>query len=1247
MNISSDFYNSVHLAWQIWSSSSPPNKRMRTAANLPHHPVFTNDQISTILSQVKNSLASAYPINNLEEHLIELISNFSHVDIQNQIIQFPNQFPEEFIQAAVNRKLNTLINGKHPNLALTVLRDSTLSPTAKLCFLSSPLILDSSCNIEFWKKLFNNGNAYNNILSFMSQDFKYLDKLVQLVKLSPDLTIELFNLYTPALRKTIFDTPFSSEKEIKSYTKLIEKFGASSWTIKQLEGHLINYPSRINILCEIFLLDNQNINDFLYNETNTVIHFLDIAERIIHFPPQLALLVNFPQRDDFTAIYPMLSIAPQKWLVDLISNLSYLSIDFREDFENLTHSTTANPQTFFLYATVGLLAFDIAHFDIDRIQRVQNWIDKSDFPIDQIIQFIKFFSNPHLVDINGISTALWIALSREETPALELIRTFPGYHIALLRLLMSLISNQAEHNDILSNLLNNTGKYRYFSRDSLGLCEAFLRNPQLPNTFVDYLACLIESNKDKLVLFLIDKWNNGPESQQEVVLLAAEAMEYSPVAEIGHYTTHPVPSLQKLKNIQNEIENNFEQIKKLTLLSDEKKYETKKNIILIIICRNVIENNKINITFLSSLFQHLRNNSKVPDHFLDDLEGQVTLLEAYPSLCQAMECLSFRGKQDGHFALLIRTVLGMTYMEPVTDLHLLLFTLQTFLMTSRQNDWNNSCGGVSLLNSLLTNRPQDFIKLIRDLVDDDCITVKNKNISFRVGLHLFIDQEFLNTKIPTTEHWDRSALNLGVQEILNYFKISNSQIIPQLKSIFNHVSAFSYNDVLAYLVKFPDFQVYNTLDCPLLLQFKFLFLNSISLYNHRALEGVLISFDPSHLRRAHIIFEEYFSNIIHNNLTAIPKNVRELLISRISKKIQSRMGICYNSQKDGNRDFGRHAFFDQNKSRLNSPPLLDSPELLQEFILDCATETCSETRVELSHVKFDAHGDFQWETLKNSLKYKNPQFESIIISILQKFPEYVAHAKENPLWKLKEGVYSKRSWSRSHRVKSLEQKALLTLHARSPSDMIDFLIPYLARTRNLNNAFVNMHNHAVNFITHDSLEAIVAADDKMDCINKMYIKPAQKIALNKKIDSQQLKEWALYIENRLPNELKQSWVKAFSQRQIVNTPSIFEARKCLWECLVSIHGGVNLVEDNYEVALDTYAMKFYNTEYKSKAFIHFADSNYLNTSLIVNRHFALYFSPLTLSWELWDICADNSNPTKMTKKIFFGDNHRFTVFLNK
>lgn len=629
------------------------------------------------------------------------------------------------------------------------------------------------------------------------------------------------------------------------------------------------------------------------------------------------------------------------------------------------------------------------------------------------------------------------------------------------------------------------------------------------------------------------------------------------------------------------------------------------------------DNGVVDLELASQALMDDRIKKSMSKESYSSLLIQLTKFENTASLREKIEDLTFTADQNGQFAFLIRSTLGLQRADTINDGHLVKFALITLFSLSRQPEKVGSCVGVSLYNSMVQRKSEELIAYIQELGKHDKVVNQLRHYSRDIYLSMFPDENELNSQISITS-WLPSKVNNvpleelpAVQRLINYFGVNpddvpdllyNTMVELQTQNLakpplsINFVVITHKMFIEAFVSNLPPNLGNFNVD---LRQAELIYLHDFIPLHTRILEALLITLDPTFIKLADkMLIQIYKDNILPAlaSQIALGKDEEDKLLERFTKKIHKKLTIVFDQQKGGIQKL-----IDVDNLTDYRSDLIDSPKKFGSYInyiVDLTLKNIS------SRYFDDIHREL------NKLDFEKISREKIESMHGKKY------AEKNAPWKFSPGAHTRETLKKTLKIKSLEIETK-GLHCQQPEDLLQFILENLDRHQEDGIVVGDIPEHAVNFVfNHPNLMKISSSTERKAYIEKTFIVPAQQMHRSMTMTRVEYLSLLAKIEEKLPEELKLSFkekcLKNPSQARYV----VAEIVNQLKDILVNIHGNNNVIVDKYsfidELTLDKWSADL------SDLVIPVIDMNWgdnKNESI----YLGLFYNPLSLRWEVWKV----------------------------
>jgi hypothetical protein len=365
---------------------------------------------------------------------------------------------------------------------------------------------------------------------------------------------------------------------------------------------------------------------------------------------------------------------------------------------------------------------------------------------------------------------------------------------------------------------------------------------------------------------------------------------------------------------------------------------------------------------------------------------------------------------------------------------------------------------------------------------------------------------------------------------------------------------------------------------------------------------------------------------------------------------------------------GRKILVDRTQVQEGPPEVIDTPE---KFLTIC--DKTFEMTIEAVNAYFAEHPEFAdaeswWKEVSFELKsylgsnrFLNAY--TLLFSHISPDISYAERKKESVLlqlaplnhqksyvelpWHFIEGANLENSLLMLNPLGKNSQWKMIPYCCKNGDDLSDYLVLLTKHIDFTQEKFQilpgGIPKHAINFsFKHPAIKAFTLAENKEEWIQNNCIKTAQQVSNKFEISLDDYREICQKLEGSLPISLREKWT-ALTE----NTPtsltlnSIYpDLMKKLSVCLGTRNSSLSPSFNQLDKLLLSYIP---GEERKKCRVLPFIDTNWYDEEDHADLYFALFFSPISLKWELWKV-DDSHMIEKVDDKMFFTPNDVYTIY---
>lgn len=687
----------------------------------------------------------------------------------------------------------------------------------------------------------------------------------------------------------------------------------------------------------------------------------------------------------------------------------------------------------------------------------------------------------------------------------------------------------------------------------------------------------------------------------------------------------------------------------------------------------------INTTFLQKILSSELLLNTFDSYSFDNVLKKIEQLLTHPFLRLALEDLNIDQHQDGllgfqnsPIALLTRVSFGLKCTEPVQRHHLVRMALMAFLYYNRQPQQVSSCVGVSRLGTLFSTAPISIINLIKDLCRTNTVIVDDTEcylglMPSKVFFNSSFTYNIYSGQTTGAEGYSGSIKDIPyLTEIANHFNIPKIHFDEWLKRSISkylkdhaydsqgNVSIDSQGNVSIQHGAFAEClanQIPSLYFKPETILFivRLICLSYSQPLMTRALEGLLISMDLTLDKQILRALELPLTKAIRGSYGINRKNLtgaigRELLIE-LMKELKKRL-VKYYDYDNG----GKSVRVDRQEILHYPPNILDSRDKFITFILKVASECITQATQRFTNRRL-ATPSVNLENYKQKLfeAIKAPDFTNEVLTNFHSGG--VSMTNQNSPWNPPSGAIA----TATNRATSIHTLQIHKIITHTADELLSLLCEYL-ETYNIRkpingkksgNMTGTFQGHAVIFqFNHFSVEYIGIYPSRVkNVIDEEIIKKSSNISKNLQIDHEAYRSIYQEIGSQIKIEpIQEEWNVLSQTPRDPTSCNLGNTRRILHNNLIKAYGSHELAKE-MELLIDNILIKYIvNSSYANDiSFIRIIDTNWSNLEEGQAINYALWFSPMTLRWELWQTLEDGSNQQKIPDSLFF-DGQGFELY---
>jgi len=592
-----------------------------------------------------------------------------------------------------------------------------------------------------------------------------------------------------------------------------------------------------------------------------------------------------------------------------------------------------------------------------------------------------------------------------------------------------------------------------------------------------------------------------------------------------------------------------------------------------------------------------------------------------------------------------------------------------------------------------TPRPNDSILKPQILMTSEgMLTQKGEPPSVSIAQHPGILKiaEFLKIPEELREQWLQDAMALPEINILH---VDNTYLLVDPASLIKALALTAKN--LQPVIAYPE---------NLSALCEVLYLSSFDNLTSRILEGIMLSVDINQIYSLSEAFTLLLSSMDPSKLSDIPPMDCEKPISILLHQIQNGKdspcaypdsllkAIFSNETKETSflwkrvvttlkkqfaRDLdvifdpslGRKILIDRSIVQEVPTEAIDSSEKFSEVCVKIGQKATESIDRYLSEHPELSNTNRWWEETSRELKnyLGSNQFLNAYTLLYSEIPRDLPPSERKNLstllnlapldhqasyeqlpWHFIPGANKENALTLLHPLKKNSKLKFLSYCCKNASDLRDYLVlltKHIDFTQeSLQYLAGNIPTHSVNFsFKHKVIRNFIEAENKEEWLQNNCINTAHEVSDKLEISPSARQEICQTLEASLPISVREKW-KEMTANNNESHVTLTMLRKELMETLSLCLGTKNSALSPAFNELDMLLFSRMPTEERRKCkLLTFIDTNWYDEDDHADLFFALFFSPISLQWELWKV-DESHYIEKVDDKKFFTPNVPYKIY---
>lgn len=619
---------------------------------------------------------------------------------------------------------------------------------------------------------------------------------------------------------------------------------------------------------------------------------------------------------------------------------------------------------------------------------------------------------------------------------------------------------------------------------------------------------------------------------------------------------------------------------------------------------------------------------------------RITELVHNPSIKLMFESLVFDCAQQGPLALLIRSTWSLPKNHPVTNTDLIRTALFAYIQFPLV--MQNKCVGVSLLQTLFTLNPNKPLYWLHEFATHEKIEKTFYGRKEIIFPNIVPNMAFLDIKV-TLHSTDKEFLFSN--ELATYFDIPMAKVSSWFQEAFEQCakqSLCSKNDTLtlpcrmiikALAENAPRYSNSVLEEANLEFEAAIFIAGQFEPLPSRMLESVVLSHDRTLLDAFRESLQQTVDEIL--NREAKPKNADliEQFKKTFNNQLEASTALYFNTDIFDTK-MGCNTVVLSESFKFDQPHSITTEQKFKEFSLKLIQDT-------FNSISNNLPVDEQEELLVFAKRIMQSIDADYVPLNTQHFrSKNIFYAQSFP-WKIPHGADPKCI------AKTLEiskMKSLIVKACSNPQHLTLLLAEYANKytvdmPEYVHRGFISS-DHISNLIfDHPSIAQIATYSDAKEFFDKHQ---QQAEALHSlPIEEKDYRDWCEKIDLFLPDPLKNKWKKLVEEEEIYYDEgfSLGEAYRIISLNLLELCGSIAALKNTLLPALESHIYTYLISKGHNHRFIHFANTNWITSAPM---HYALWVSPATLKWGIWEVDEKEQRTIKVDND-FFSDTFEFGI----